>query len=75
MVPENSRRTVQVRFFGDKDLLHNLMANGTLKAGQSGGKIFFRLTDIKALADRVSELESVLGEIQGRIGEIIGQEE
>lgn len=69
-----SKGLIEVRFFGDRLLLHTLVADGSLRPERRGGKVFFRLADIKTLAEQVLELESVLEEIRRRIDRTIGQE-
>ena len=71
----NGKGFVEVRFWGDRSLLRVLLTGGHLKPGRRGARVFFQLADIKTLVDRVTELETVLAEMQDRITEVLDQED
>ncbi len=71
----NGKRIVEVRFFGDKTLLHGLIENQALKPIMQGRRVVFSLADVAILTERISELENTLREMAGNIKAALREDE
>src|SRR5437867_181337 len=63
------RSPITVRFRGDKSQLLALIKAKILKPQVTRGNVYFRLSDIEQIAERASELETLLETIRGLVND------
>lgn len=60
-------RFIEVRFYGDRALVQQLISSGYLAPERIAGRVGFLLSDVKRLADRLARYEQSLRMISEQI--------